>query len=497
MKIKYNVSILNVISNLLLQFFTIISGFIIPRLILSYFGSEVNGLTSSLNQFLNYIALLEGGVTSVIMANLYKPLNEKNYDKVSSVVATTRKFYRRIGLIFCIYTMLLAILYPIIFKSEFNYLYVFSLTLILSINLFIQYNFSLTLKTLLNADKKGYIVAFTQIVIIIINIILAFLSLEVFPNIHFFKLVSGLAFCLQPIIYGYYVNKKYPIDKKAKNDSKLLKSRWDGFAINIAAFMHYNTDIAILTLFTNFKVVSVYSIYSLVSNGLRQLVFSISSGISPSIGHLYAKGDKDGLNLRFDLYEYIMFMIVFFLFSVAGLLITPFVMLYTRNVSDANYYQPIFGILILLAEGIYLIKEPHLNLAYSANKFKDMKKHAYIEAILNIIISVILVYKFKLLGVAIGTIIAMSYRTLFQVFYLKKSILNRKTFKFFKKVIIFGLTTFVGVLICKLLISPIKITITSWLSHAVIYSVIMFALYLIVSLIFYRKELKGLIKYVK
>lgn len=497
MKLKYNVSILNVISNLLLQFVTIISGFIIPKLILSYFGSEVNGLTSSLNQFLNYIALLEGGVTSVIMANLYKPLNDNDYDKVSSVVATTRKFYKRIGLIFILYTLVLALVYPLLFNSDFSYLYIFSLTLILSINLFIQYNFSLTLKTLLNADKKCYIVSFTQIAIIIFNIVLAFVSLKLFPNIHFFKLISGLAFCLQPLIYGYYVNKKYPIDKKAKNDKKLLKSRWDGFAINIAAFMHYNTDIAILTLFTNFKVVSVYSVYSLVSNGLRQLVFSISSGISPSIGHLYAKGDKEGLNLRFDLYEYIMFFIVFFLFAVAGLLITPFVMLYTKNISDANYYQPIFGILILLAEAIYLIKEPHLNLAYSANKFKDLKKHAYIEAVLNILISTLLVYKFKLLGVAIGTVIAMLYRTLFQVFYLKKNILNRKTFKFFKKVVIFGLATTVGVLICKLLIAPIKITITSWLSHAVIYSIIIFILYFIVSFIFYKKELKALIKYVK
>ena len=73
------VTLINVISSLLFQILTIINGFIIPRLILSYFGSDVNGLTTSISQFLTYISLIEGGITGVIMASLYKPLYEKDY----------------------------------------------------------------------------------------------------------------------------------------------------------------------------------------------------------------------------------------------------------------------------------------------------------------------------------------------------------------------------------------------------------------------------------
>lgn len=81
---KNKETLLSMISGLILQFFTIISGFILPKIILSYFGSEVNGLVSSLNQFLAYITLVEGGITGVILANLYKPLvdkDEKNYHR--------------------------------------------------------------------------------------------------------------------------------------------------------------------------------------------------------------------------------------------------------------------------------------------------------------------------------------------------------------------------------------------------------------------------------
>ena len=96
---KQRVTLLNVVSSVLLQLCTIVSGFIVPKIVLSTFGSDVNGLISSLNQLLCYITLLEGGVTSVISASLYKPLATKDMDKTNSVLVTAKKFYQKIGAI--------------------------------------------------------------------------------------------------------------------------------------------------------------------------------------------------------------------------------------------------------------------------------------------------------------------------------------------------------------------------------------------------------------
>ena len=156
--IKNKVALINIILSLILQICAVVSGFIIPKLILSYFGSNVNGLVSSLAQFLNYISLLEGGVTGVITANLYKPLINNDEEKISSIIKTTSMFYKKIGLIFILYSILLAFIYPVIFNTNFTFIYIFTLTLIMSINLLIQYMFSLTYRTLLNADKKVYLV---------------------------------------------------------------------------------------------------------------------------------------------------------------------------------------------------------------------------------------------------------------------------------------------------------------------------------------------------
>lgn len=491
---KINITLLNVISNLSLQFVTIISGFIIPRIILVTFGSEVNGLVSSLNQFLNYITLFEGGLGGVVLAHLYKPLCNNNHDKISSVVKTTQNFYHKLATFFSIYTILLGLLYPIFTNTSFSYIYIFSLTVILSITLFVQYNFSLSYRLLLQADKKVYIVSFTQIILTILNAILFVIVSKIYPSIHILKLISSLVFLLQPIIFNYIVNKKYKLDKTAKADTNLLKGRWDGLAINIAAFIHNNTDVTILTFFTSLKTVSVYSIYALVTTGLKKLIQSASSAIVPSIGHAYAKGNINELNRKFELYEYSIFVVTFFLFTVGGLLITPFVQIYTKGVTDINYNQPLFGFLLILSELFYCIREPYVNLAYSANKFKEIKTHAYIESILNITISLILVHILGLIGVAIGTIIAMGYRTFYHVVYLKKHILMRKISFFINKFITFSISSIIGIIICTTFLSIKKISIISFISHGIIYSLIVIMLFILNSIIFYRDDLNVIIK---
>lgn len=492
---RSRVTLINVVTNLILQVCIILSGFIIPKIILSYFGSNVNGLVSSLNQFLNYINLLEGGLTGVISASLYKPLCDKNYEKINSIIRTSTNFYQKIGLIFIVYSILLAIIYPVIFNTGFSYLYVFSLTIILAISLFIQYMFSFTLRILLTADKKVYVVAITQTIIIVLNIIFAVISVKVYPSVHVLKFITGFLFILQPIIFTHYVKKHYQYDKNAPIDKSVLKNRWNGFAINIAYFIHSSTDVTILTAFTNLVTVSVYGVYALVVNGIKQIITSICGGIDPTIGHAYAKGNNSETLEKLNIYEFITIFLVFFFFTVAGLLITPFVMIYTSKITDANYYQPVFGILLLLSEALYIIKKPHVTLAYSANRFKEITIPCFIEATLNIVISIILVPKYGLIGVAIGTIVAMLYRTVFHIHYTKKIIIEYKITNFYKKILLFTFATVLGVIAIYMMIPAVKYDVFNWIWHGAVYSIIMLVIYICISILFYKKEIKYMKKY--
>lgn len=496
-KMKNKATLLNMVSGLILQLFTVISGFILPKIILACFGSETNGLVSSLNQFLSYITLVEGGITGVIVANLYKPIVEHNNVRLSAVIVVADRFFKKIGAFFIGYSVILSIVYPLLFKTKFSFAYVCSLTLILSLTLLIQYMFSLTLKTLLNADKKGYVVNFTQTLIVIFNVVFAVISVHIYPSIHVLKLISGSLFILQPIVFGLYVKKNYTIDWNVTPDYSLIKSRWNGFAINLAAFIHNSTDVTVLTVLTDLKTVSIYSIYSLVSSGIKQLISACLSGITHTVGQAYAKRNWKELNQKLDIYEYIVFVLVFFFFSVAALLITPFVQLYTKGIVDTDYNQPIFGILLIISEALYLVKLPHLNLAYSANKFKEITMPAYIEALLNIGISVILVKKYGLIGVTVGTIVGMTYRMVFHVYYTSTIVPGRVQSIFYGKLSIFAVSVGVGVFLCYLLFPLKAVTVTSWILHAVAYCIIIGSIILIDSIIFFKNELRFFAQYIK
>ena len=102
---------LNILTSLLNQAVTMVCGLIIPRLMLTSFGSEAYGATTSIAQFLSYITLLEGGVGGVARAALYKPLVERDSRAISGVVADIRRFFRAIAYVFVVYTLLLAASY--------------------------------------------------------------------------------------------------------------------------------------------------------------------------------------------------------------------------------------------------------------------------------------------------------------------------------------------------------------------------------------------------
>ena len=202
-------ALLNTISEFGLEIVTAICSFILPRLILSHFGSTYNGITQSISQFIGCIALLKSGIGSVTRAALYKPLAEEDSNGISEVVKATENFMRKIAIIFIIGIIIFACIYPIFVKGTFDWWFVFTLVLILSISTFAQYFFGLTYQMVLQADQSNYVIAIVQIVATILNTIVASILILSGASIHLVKLGSALIFIIPPIFYMLYVSKKY------------------------------------------------------------------------------------------------------------------------------------------------------------------------------------------------------------------------------------------------------------------------------------------------
>ena len=487
----------NVFSSLILQIVILISGLIVPKIIIKTFGSNVNGLVSSITQFLTYIALLESGFGPVVKSALYKPIAKKDEKSIKNILHVSEQFFKKISFIFIIYLIFLSVLYPIITNDIFSYFYTFSLVIIISISTFFEYYFGITYKLYLQANQETYITSYIQIAVYILNIFIVLLLVRLNAGIHIIKILSSLIFIARPIIQNLYVKKKYNINLKGADDNFKLEQKWDGLAQHIASVVHNNTDMTVLTIFSSLTSVSIYSVYNMVTKGIKSIVSSFSGGIDASFGDMIAKDEKENLNQKFDTYETIYNTIATIFYVCTLILIIPFIKVYTKDITDVNYIIPAFGYLIVLSEFIWAIRVPYSSITLAAGHFKQTRKGAWVEAILNIVISVILVIKYGIIGVAIGTFISMAIRTIEFVYHTNKYILERSMFITIKKIFIIVLEVIFVVTISKFISLENINSYQMWLVYAILIFAICSIVTIGVNYIFFKKDFKNVLKIMK
>lgn len=485
----------NTIVSLAYQLITLVCGFILPRYFLTYYGSAVNGLVSSITQFLGFITLAECGVGAVVQSALYKPLADRDEDKVSRIIRSSERFFRRIAVILCVYTAVLMAVYPIITLDSFDFIYTMGLIFIISISSFAQYFFSMSYRLLLNADQMGFIQLGLQGGTTLLNTVFSVILMRVGVGVHLVKLVTAVIFLIQPVVLNTYVKRHYKLDKKIELEGEPIKQKWNGLAQHIASVVLNNTDSVVLTLFSTLENVSVYAVYHLVVNGVKQILTSLTTGMQAMLGNMYARKETETLNNTFGWLEWLMHFVVIFAFTCTAVLILPFVKVYTADVSDANYIVPAFAFLISAAQASYCLRLPYNMMVLAAGHYKQTQWSAIIEAMINIIVSVVLVKQFGLVGVAVGTLAAMLYRTTYLAWYLSKDILCRKIRFYIKHLVVDAVCVIAAFLLTRN-ISLAATNYYAWIIMAVKVAVLTMATVLVLNVVFYPFYIKKVIRIV-
>lgn len=486
----------NTITALVKQIVTIICGFILPKYILSYYGSNVNGLITSITQFLGFISFLELGIGPVIQSNLYKPLANKDYDEISKIVVSTERFFHRIAMIFLMYIAVLLAVFPTVINQAYDWWYTGSLIVIIAISTFAQYYFGITYQLFLNADQRSYIQTTMQIVTILLNTVVSVVLMRGGFSVQAVKLSTAVIYLLRPIGQTMYVHTHYKIDKKIQFTGEPIKQKWSGFAQHLAAVVVSNTDVTVLTILSTMKNVSIYSVYYNVVYGINSIVMNMVGGLESLWGNMLARNEKKRLMETFEEVECIIHAGCTFLFTVTGILIIPFIKIYTADISDANYIVPVFGTLLTAAYGIQCLRIPYFRIIKAAGHYRQTQNGALVEMILNVIISILLVSQFGLNGVAAGTLIAMLYHTVYFAWYLRKNILYRKFWYFIKHIVVDLFSAFVCAGICSHFNLEASSYI-SWIIIAVKVGMLCSVICLIVNFVFYSKIFIRLIRSVR
>ena len=301
-------------------------------------------------------------------------------------------------------------------------------------------------------------------------------------------------YAVKPIMLWIYVKHNYRLSNIEAN-TNVLRDKWTGLGQHTAFFFHSHTDVIVLTFFADLKYVAVYSVYNMVTSQIQSLSSSFVSGMESVFGDMYARKEKSLLNKTFNLYETLMSFFSSILFSVTAVMIVPFVKVYTSNISDTNYIEPLFGVMLTVAAFISCLSSPYSSSVIAAGHFRQTRWAAYGEALVNVLLSILLVKKFGLIGVAIGTVAATLYKLVFYVVYLKKNILNRKISCFLKREFINLSTVALIFVIGKYTLTFLDISnYAQWALAAVVITVLACLITIGSNFLFYRNDCIALLR---
>ncbi len=428
----------NIVTKFLYQIAALASGLIMPRLIISHYGSAYNGTISSITQFLGLISFLTLGVAGATRMSLYRPLADGDILGVSRIMKSTERYMRKVGFALLLYTALLACVYPFISESYIPRIEVALLVIIVAGSTFSKYFFGQTYTYLLQADQSEYIVTVLRTVVTVLDIVIIFVLVNL--DVHMLTLRLGLALvgAAAPIAVNICSKRKYKLIKNCEPDSTVLGQRKYAVFHSVANMVHDNTDIFLLTFFTNSFVISVYTVYYGIVRNIKQLMQNFTTGLEGAFGNLWAKGEKRHFANSFKLYEFMTFAFTTVIFTTMGVVIIPFMKLYTAGITDVNYILPRFAFLVVLAEAIFCFRQPYVTIVQAAGKYKDTKNGAIAEAAINLSVSLVFVIFIGLEGVIIGTFIANVIRTLQYMIYSYKHLLTEASALKFVKLLVWS-----------------------------------------------------------
>ena len=435
--------LLTVASNLLLQVVTAVCGFILPPLVISTFGSSVNGMVSSIAQFIAYLNIVEAGVGGASIAALYRPLALGDTAARNGILSATAKFYNRSGLLFTILIFILSFVYPLLVGGEVDRLQSGLMVMVLGITGAAEFFLIGKYRVLLTADKKIYVISLVQMGALIVSTALAVVLIKAGSGILLVKLSSALMFLARYLVLALYVRLHYPkVNFHAAPDTQAISQSRNVLVHQIGGLVVFNSPLVIITIFCSLKDASVYTVYAMVFNAVTQLLGAFSNGMQSFFGESLVTDSVERTRNIFARYETVYFAIEGWFYAMTYLLIMPFMKLYTVNMTDTQYIQPVLAVLFVFVGVLNNLRNPAVQLINAAGHFKKTQWRSVAEAVINVLGSIagVMILGFK--GVLLGSVCSGLYRGVDVLIYTSRHILKSAKI---------GITAFIKIVFCSFL----------------------------------------------
>ena len=487
----------NVAASAGLQVLTMVSGIIVPRLMLVYYGSEINGLVSSIVQFISYFNIVEAGLGGAVIFSLYKPLADRNVASISNIVTAAKKLYYRTGVLFSVLVLLLAIIYPLLVSvTDMGYAHTAILVAILGANGILDFFVMAKYTTLFTADQRLYVISLANSMQVVLTTLVVYVLACQQVDIAVLRGAAAGIIFLKALAIKLYAGRHYAyVDYDSrKPDFSALSKRWDVLYLQLLNAVQTATPVVLLTVLArDLKLVSVYVVYNMVIAGVNGILGIFMNGLQAGFGEIIAKGEQETLQRAYGEFEFMYYNLIGIAYTVTFLSIQPFIRLYTEGITDIDYNVPIFAALFVVNAMLYSIKTPQGMITLAAGLYKEQRVQITVQGVIPLILGFFLVPEYGIIGVLISMIASNISRDVEIPYFVNKSLLPGSHFKTYFRMIVY-LSAFAGM--CFFFPENIMFigSYFEWLVYTVLITVVSTMFFVFISVITDFTAFRGLIR---
>lgn len=421
----------------------------ISTLGIAYLG--VNGLYTNV---LSVLSLADLGISTAMNYSLYKPVASNDIEFIKRLMKYYQRAYWMIAIVISGFGIALIPLIPLIVKnpglisnSELIVYYLIFLFNTVS-SYFVAYKYSLV-----NAEQKNYIQTNIQTITTVVTVFFQIIVLFVFKSFLGYLVIGASVNLVQKIFVNSYLNRLYPY-LTCKDVKPLSKSERFPIKSNIKALIYHKigsvsihqTDNIIISSFINVATVGLISNYNMLMTSINSFINIIFNSVISGFGNLIASENKEHQYMVFKAYRFLGFWVYGFSTLAFYVLMNPFIELWIGKEMLISK-----DVIILILVNYYFLGHRIVigNFKTAAGIFEDDKYIAILQAVVNLVVSVILVQSMGLIGVYIGTIVSGLLSTLTKPFIVYRRVFDRSGWEYYKDSIIYILSILVSLFILQ------------------------------------------------
>jgi len=479
----------NLISSLVYQVVLISLSFLLPRLYLENFGSEVNGVLSTIKQIFVYMFLLEAGVGLATTQALYKRIGEKDYKSANEVLCATHSYYIRTGVIYLAIVIAIAVVYAYVIPTSIDSNTVFLIIILTALPALFSYFVQAKYRILLEVDGRKYVINNSETILQLASNIAKILVLLLTDSLVLIQFVYCVIALAQLAYLYFYAKRRYAwIDLKAKPDFDAISQKNSVLVHQLSGMVFNNTDVILISVLCDFKAVSIYAIYNIFFSQIQNFITSVVSSFTFALGQMFHT-DRERFNRLFNVYETFYIMATYIIYTLMAVFLLPLIQIYTSGINDADYSNVFLVLLFVLMSLIANSKLPYNGVIEYSGDFEKTRIHAVWEMIINITVSIAAILYMGICGAIIGTIAALIYRGIVTIYFSNKKVLKRSQMSTYKILISNG-AVFAGIMAIFFVDTFSNSTFLNLLLNGIIHSVWIVGVYVLVNFVFNRAAFK-------